>query len=104
MESRLEKARVNVYELLHDAFLAKAARSEEKQWHGLNGREKLLFLAAVSKQWNAWQENAAETVIPPAEAKVIWRTVRKPGLQDRVTQSRFVPVDKTKAKTQPRIH
>ena len=104
MDSRLKKARVNVYELLHDAFLAKAGQSEEKQWHDLNGREKLLFLAAVSKQWNAWQENAAETVIPPAEAKVIWRTVRKPGLQDRVTQSRFVPVDKTKAKARPRIH
>ena len=44
MELRLKKARTNVSELLHDAFLAKAARSKEKQWHGLNGREKLLFL------------------------------------------------------------
>ena len=56
MESKLKKARVNVSEWLHDTFLAKAARSEEKQWHGLNGREVLLFLEAVSKQWNAWQE------------------------------------------------
>ena len=66
MESRLKKARVNVSELLHDAFLAKGARSKEKQWHVLNGYEKLLFLEAVSKQWKAWQENAAATVIPPA--------------------------------------
>ena len=58
-----KKARVNVSELLHDAFLAKAARSKEKQWLGLNGREKLLFHEAVSKQWNAWQEIAAATVI-----------------------------------------
>ena len=42
-------------------FLAKAARSQEKQRLGLNGRDKLLFLEAVSKQWNAWQENAAAT-------------------------------------------
>ena len=58
-------------ELLHHA---KAARTKEKQWHALNGREKLLFLEAVSKQWSAWQENAAATVIPPAEAKVIARS------------------------------
>ena len=64
----------------------KAARSKEKRWHSLNGREKRLFLEAVSKQWNARQENAAATVIPPAEAKVIWRTLRKQGLQDRVLQ------------------
>ena len=70
MESRLKKASVNVSELLHDAlFLAKAARSKEIQWHGQNGREKLLFLEAVSKKWNAWQENAAATVIPPAEPR-----------------------------------
>ena len=31
MESRLKKARVNVSELLHDAFFAEAARSKEKQ-------------------------------------------------------------------------
>ena len=29
MKSRLKKARVNVSELLHDAFLAKAARTKE---------------------------------------------------------------------------
>ena len=66
MESRLKKARSNVFELLHDACLAKAARSKEKQWHGLNGCEKLLLLEAVCKQWSAWQRNAAATVIPPA--------------------------------------
>ena len=81
MESRLKKARANVSELLHDAFLAKSARSKEKPWHGLDGREKLLFLEAVSKQRNAWQENAAATVRPPAEAKVIWRALKKQGLQ-----------------------
>ena len=94
MESKLKKARVNVSDLLHDAFLVKAVRSREKRWHGLNGRGKLLFLEAVSKQWNAWEENAASTVIPPAQAKVMWRTLRKQGLQDRVMHSRFVPVDK----------
>ena len=94
MESRLKKARVNVSELLHNAFLVKAARSKEKQWHGLSGHHNLLFLEAVSKQGNAWQENAAVTVIPPAEAKVIWRTLRMQGLQDRVMQSRFVLVHK----------
>ena len=30
MESRLKKARVNVSELVHDAFLVKTARSKEK--------------------------------------------------------------------------
>ena len=39
MESRLKKARVNVSDLLHDAFLVKAARSKEKQWHGLSGHD-----------------------------------------------------------------
>ena len=63
VEPRLKKARANVSELLHDAFLAKSARSKETQWHGIIGREKLLFLEAVSKQRNAWQENAAATVI-----------------------------------------
>ena len=96
VESKSQRARVNVSELLHEAFLAKTARSKEKQWHGLNGRERLLFFEAVSKQWNAWQENAASTVIPPAEAKVIWRTLRKQGLQESVIQTRFVLVD-TKA-------
>ena len=81
-------------ELFHDAFLANTARSKEKQWLGLNGRGKLLVLEAVSKQWNAWQENAAATVIPPAEAKVIWQTLRKQGLQDRVMQPLFVLVEK----------
>ena len=99
MESRLKKARVNVSELLHDAFLADAAQSKAKQWHGLNGREKLLFLEAVSQKWNAWQENAAATVILPAEAKVIWRTLRKQGLQDRVMQSRFVLDGKNEGKS-----
>ena len=71
MESRLKKARANVSELLrdaanvsellHGACLVKSARSKEKQWHGLNGSEKLSFLEAVSKQCNAWQENAAAT-------------------------------------------
>ena len=91
-------------ELLHDAFLAKGARSKEKQWHGLNGHGKLLFLEAVSKHWKAWQENAAATVILPAEAKVIWRTLRKQGLQNRVMQSRFVLVVKNEGKTRPKIH
>ena len=77
----------------------KAARDKEKQWHGLSCHEKLLFLEAVSKQWNAWQENAATTVRPPAEAKVIWPTLRKQGLQDRVMQSRFVLVDKNESKS-----
>ena len=98
MESRLKKARVNVSELLHDAFLVKAARSMEKQWHGLSGHEKLLLFEVVSKQWNAWHENATATVMPRAEAKVIWRTLRKEGLQDRVVQSRFVLVDKDEGK------
>ena len=87
MESRLDKARANVSELLHDAFLVKAARSKEKQWHGLNGHEKLLFLEAVSK-----------TVIPLAEVKVIWRTLRKQGLQDRLMQSRFVLADNNESR------
>ena len=93
MQSSLKQARVNVSELLHDAFLVKAARTKEKQCQSLNGHEKLLFLEVVSKQWKTWQENAAATLIPPAEAKVIWRTLRKQGLQDRVMQSRFVLVD-----------
>ena len=80
-------------------FSQKTARSKEKQWHGLNECEKLLFLEAVSKLWNAWQENAAATVIPPAEAKVIWRTLRKQSLQDRVMQSRFVLVNKNEGKS-----
>ena len=61
--------------------------------------KKLLFLEAVSKQCNAWQENAAATVIPPAEARVIWRTLRKQDLQDRVMQSRLVLVDKNEGKS-----
>ena len=32
-----------------------------------------------------------------AEAKVIWRTLRKQGLQDRMMQSRFVLVDKNES-------
>ena len=56
VESKSKKrARVNVSELLHDAFLAQAARSEEKQWHGLNGRERLLFLEAVSNGMHGWK-------------------------------------------------
>ena len=99
MQSSFKKARVDVSELLHDdAFLVKAARTKEKQWHSISGHEKLLFLEVVSKQWNAWQENAAASVIPPAEAKVIWRTLRKQGLQDRVMQSRFVLVDTNEGK------
>ena len=86
-------------EFLYDAFLVKAARTKEKQWHCLHGHEEVLFLEAVSKQWNAWQENAAAMVIPPAEAKVIWRTQRKQGLQDRVMQSRFVLVDENEGKS-----
>ena len=35
-----------------------------------NRREKLLFLEAVSKQQNAWQENAAATEMPQGEATV----------------------------------
>ena len=71
-----KRARVNLSELLHDAFLVNAARSKEKQWHGLKGHEKLLFLEAVSKQWNAWQENAAATLIFPAEGRVSGRGPR----------------------------
>ena len=56
------------------------------------------FLEAVSKQWNAWKENAAATVIPLAEAKVIWCTLRKQGLQDRVMQSRCALVNKNEGK------
>ena len=62
MEAKSKRARVDVSESLHDAFLAKAARSQEKQWHGVNGRERLLFLEAVSKQWNAWLENQSHLV------------------------------------------
>ena len=69
------------------------------QLHGLNGREKLLFLEAVSKQWSTWQETAAATVILSAEAKAIWRTLKKQGLQDRVMQSRFVLVDKNEGRS-----
>ena len=98
MESRLKKARVSVSELLHDALLAKAARTREKQWHGLNGREKLLFL-------DAWQENVAATATPPAEAKVIWRTLKKQGLQDCVMQSLFVFVSGTSSRYEDiRLH
>ena len=83
--------------LLHDAFLVKTARSKNMQWP--DGHEKLLFLEPVSKQWNAWQENAAATVIPPAEARVIWRTLKKQDLQDRVLQSRVVLEDKNEGKS-----
>ena len=38
-------------------------------------------------------------MLPPAEAKVIWRTLRKQGLQDRVMQSRYVVVDKNEGKS-----
>ena len=57
--SRLKKARINVSELLYDAFWVKAARSKKGQWHGLNGRENMLCRDAVSRQWSVWQENAA---------------------------------------------
>ena len=40
---------------------------------------------------------------PPAEAKVIWRTLRKQGLQDRVMQSRFVLVDKSEGRSTAEI-
>ena len=56
-------------------------------------------LRPFPKQWNAWQETAAPTVIPPAEARVIWRTLRKQGLQDRVMQSRFVLVQQIEGKS-----
>ena len=69
-QARVNVSRVNVSELLHDTFLVKAARSKQKQWHG-NGRQKVMFFAAVSKQWRPWQENPAATVIHSAEAKVI---------------------------------
>ena len=53
-ESKSKKGHASsVSELLHDALLAEAARSKEKQWHGLNGRERLLFFEAASKQWIA---------------------------------------------------
>ena len=54
--SGMKKASVNVSKLLHGACLVKGARSIKKQWHGVNGREKMLFLEAVSKQWSVWQE------------------------------------------------
>ena len=99
MKSRLKKARAHVSELLQDAFLATSARFKEKQWFGLNRHEQLLFLEAVSKQLNAWQENAAATLIPQAEAKVTGRTLSKQGFQDRVVQSRFVVVNKNEGKS-----
>ena len=102
MQSIKKKARVNVSELLNDALLVNAARPKEKQWHGLNGHEKLRFLGTASKQRNAWQENAAAAVNPPAETRVTWRTLRKQGLQDRVMQSRFV-LGETRARAPPRI-
>ena len=43
--------------------------------------------------------NAAATVLPPPKAKVMWRTLKKQGLQDRVMQSRFVLVDKREGKS-----
>ena len=49
MESRLKKLRVKVLEFLQDTFLMKVAWSKEKQWHGLNGREKRLFLEVDCK-------------------------------------------------------
>ena len=33
------------------------------------------------------------------DARIIWRTLRKQGLQDRVMQSRFVLVDKNEGKS-----
>ena len=92
-------SRVSVSELQQDAFLVKVARSEEKQWHGLTGREMTLFFAAVSKQWRASQENAAATVIPLAEAKVIWRTLKETRLSDRVMPSWFVLVERNEGKS-----
>ena len=50
MESRLKKSRVNVLELSHDTFLVKDARSNKNQCHGLNGREKRLFLQVDFKE------------------------------------------------------
>ena len=41
----------------------------------------------------------AATVIPPAEARVIWRVLKKEGLQDRVMQSGFVLGDKNECKS-----
>ena len=38
-------------------------------------------------------------MIPSAEARVIWRTLRKQDLQDRVMQSRFVLVDTNEGKS-----
>ena len=94
MESRLKKAHVNESELFRDAFLVKAVRFKKKQRHGLIGREKLLFLEAVSGR----QEHASATVTSPAEARVFFRTQKKPGLQDRVMQSRFLLVDEDEGK------
>ena len=88
-------------ELLHDVLLVKAGRSKGKQWYGLNGRKKLLFVEAVSKQWSAWHENAGATVTPPAEAKVMCRTLKEV-FQDRVMQSRFVLVDKKRGQEHSR--
>ena len=105
MQPRLKKARANVSELLHDVFLVNAARFKEMQWHGLNGREKLLFLEAVSKQWNACQENAAATVIPPAEAKVIWAHAEEARSGKIVSSSHgLCSLIKMRARSQPRIH
>ena len=38
-------------------------------------------------------------MIPPAEARVIWRTPKKQDLQDRVMQSRVVLEDKNEGKS-----
>ena len=69
----------------HDAFSAKAARTQEKQRDGPSGRERVLCFGAVSKNngVSPWQENTATTVVPPAEAKVI----RRPFWRQRVCKT-----------------
>ena len=89
----------DVSELVAEAFLAKAARSKEWRWKAMSGREQILFREAVTKQWAAWLENDAASVIAVNEANVIKKTLRKNGKLDRVLQSRFVFVDKNEGKS-----
>ena len=74
MESRLKNLRGNELELdLHDTFLMKDARSNEKQRHVLNGREKRLFLQVDSKEYGVRTKNSVTSVNLSAAVKIIWR-------------------------------
>ena len=64
-----QNAKVNITQVVHEIFLVKAARTKQSvEWHG---RRPNMFMEAVSIQWNAWQENAAASVIAPNAARVI---------------------------------